>query len=97
MPSCSLSDVVKATAIDQATVRGIIERLKTRLLIEIAQDTADRRKVSLALSPSGADLVEKTIPFAERITQDTFGKLNSAERVAILYLLRKMSEIDENE
>lgn len=93
-PMCSLSDIVKATAIDQATVRGIIERLKTRLLIEVAPDATDRRKVLVKLSEIGTDLVEKTIPFAETISQETFGNLNSAERAGILYLLRKMSEID---
>jgi DNA-binding MarR family transcriptional regulator len=89
---CSLSEIVKATAIDQATVRGIIERLKARALIGIAHDAADKRKVMVTLTPAGSALVSETIPFARSITESTFGNLNPAERVALMYLLRKMSE-----
>jgi DNA-binding MarR family transcriptional regulator len=95
--SCSLSEIVKATAIDQATIRGIIERLRSRELIIISHDTSDRRKVVVTLTPAGESLVDQTVPFAQRITEETFGSLNPAERVAILYLLRKMCEFDQND
>jgi DNA-binding MarR family transcriptional regulator len=94
--SCSLSEIVKATAIDQATIRGIIERLRSRQLIEISHDVKDGRKVVVSLSPAGEALVDQTVPFAQRISEETFGNLNPAERVAILYLLRKMSDIDQD-
>jgi DNA-binding MarR family transcriptional regulator len=73
--ACSLSEVVRITAIDQATVRGVMERLKTRDLLVVAQDVSDRRKVMV-------------------ITADTFGDLNPAERVAMIYLLRKMCDVE---
>lgn len=92
--ACSLVEVVKATAIDQATVRGVIERLKARELLEVSHDPADRRKVLVTLTQAGHALVAEMVPFAQRITESTFGELNPAERVAILYLLRKMSEMD---
>ncbi|ARP94952.1 MarR family winged helix-turn-helix transcriptional regulator [Bordetella genomosp. 13] len=92
--ACSLVEVVKATAIDQATVRGVIERLKTRELLAVSHDPADRRKVLVTLTDAGHALVGEMVPFAQRISESTFGDLNPAERVAILYLLRKMSEMD---
>ena len=92
---CSMSDVVKATAIDQATVRGIVERLKNRELITLAQDSSDKRKVIVSLTEQGKSLVDEMVPFAARITEETFGELNAAERVAMLYLLRKMSALEE--
>lgn len=88
--TCSLSDIVKTTAIDQATIRGIIERLKLRELIVLSHDAADRRKVLVTLSHAGVSLVGSTVPHAADITEATFGNLNPAERVAITYLLRKM-------
>lgn len=90
--TCSLSDIVKVTAIDQATIRGIIERLKARGLIVLSHDSADRRKVLVSLSQGGGQLVEETVPFASQITETTYGKLNPAERVALVFLLRKMIE-----
>ncbi|QEZ48410.1 MarR family winged helix-turn-helix transcriptional regulator [Cupriavidus oxalaticus] len=92
---CSLNEVVRATAIDQATVRGIIERLKARKLIAVSHDPNDRRKVVVTVTPGGLALIDETVPFAKQISEQTFGGLNPAERVAVTYLLRKMSEIDE--
>jgi len=92
--ACSLVEVVKATAIDQATVRGVIERLKSRGLLAVSHDPADRRKVLVTLTDAGRGLVAEMVPFAQRITEATYGDLNPAERMAIIYLLRRMSEMD---
>jgi DNA-binding MarR family transcriptional regulator len=91
---CSLSDLVGATAIDQATIRGIVGRLKDRELIVVAHDSADKRKVTITLTQAGKALIEETVPFARRISEETFGDLNPAERMAIMYLLKKMSDAD---
>ena len=93
--ACSLIEIVKHTAIDQATVRGVIDRLKTRELITVSHDPADRRKVLVSLTEAGAALVGEMVPFARDITEATFGELNPAERVAVVYLLRKMCEFDD--
>jgi len=90
--TCSLSDIVKITAIDQATIRGIVERLKLRELILLSHDTSDRRKVLVTLSESGEQLVQSTVPFAAEISEATYGGLNPAERFALAFLLRKMIE-----
>jgi len=90
--SCSMSDIVKATVIDQATVRGVVERLRTRGLIDVQHDRNDRRKVLIFLTEAGRELVEQMVPFAKVITENTFGSLNPGERVALVYLLRKMCD-----
>ncbi|MDX3904887.1 MAG: MarR family winged helix-turn-helix transcriptional regulator [Pigmentiphaga sp.] len=92
--SCSLSDVVKATAIDQATVRGVIKRLVARRLLSLGHDSHDRRRVLLSLTAGGKALVGEMVPFAQDITEATFAGLNPAERVAIVFLLRKMAGED---
>lgn len=92
--SCSLSDIVKITAIDQATMRGIIERLKARKVITVSHDASDKRKVLVSLTPAGEAIVNATVPAAFAVSEATFGNLNPAERVAILYLLRKMCGVD---
>jgi DNA-binding MarR family transcriptional regulator len=92
----SLTELVKATAVDQATIRGIVERLKARDLITLEPDPQDRRKVIVGLSDSGHQLVRDTVPHAARVSELTMGNLNPAERVAILYLLRKMiDDVDD--
>jgi DNA-binding MarR family transcriptional regulator len=92
---CSLSEIVKATAVDQATVRGIIERLKSRKLILVSHDPDDRRKTLVSLTGAGHAVLDTTVPSVQQISEQTYGDLNPAERVALVYLLRKMIELDE--
>ncbi|KXU93346.1 MarR family transcriptional regulator [Caballeronia megalochromosomata] len=91
----SLNDIAKITAIDQATIRGVVERLQTRGLIVVARDANDGRKVTVTTTGEGDALVERTVPFAHDITEQTYGPLNPAERVAMIYLLRKMIDAPE--
>lgn len=92
MKSCSITDIVAATAVDQATMRGVIERLKSKGWIHLSADPTDRRKVMISLSETGLELLEKMIPCAQDITEATMGELNPAERVALMFLLKKMSD-----
>jgi DNA-binding MarR family transcriptional regulator len=92
----SQAELVKATAVDQATIRGIIDRLKARGLIDISKDKQDGRKVIMSLLPPGQAVLDEMYPTAHLITELTMKRLNPAERVALLYLLRKVSE-DEPE
>lgn len=92
MGPSSLTELVQVTAVDQATIRGIIERLKARELITVSPDPIDRRKVVVGLTAAGATLLVETVPHAEKITELTFGTLNPAERIALIFLLNKMLE-----
>ena len=87
----SMSDLGKATAIDAATTRGIIERLRARGLIRLEVNAEDRRKVIVELTDAGNTLVEQATPVAAQISELTMTSLNEVERVAVLYLLRKLS------
>ncbi|MFJ2992889.1 MarR family winged helix-turn-helix transcriptional regulator [Pandoraea sp. NPDC087047] len=95
--SCSLNDIVKTTAIDQATIRGVVERLKARNLIEVEPDPTDGRKLLVRATQAGLTLIEQTVPFAEEVTERTYGALNPAERVALMFLMRKMMDVDSVE
>lgn len=84
-------DLVRATAVDQATIRGVVERLKARGLIALKRDKGDGRKVVISLTAAGAALLEAAIPEARQISEVTVQGLNQAERIALDYLLRKIS------
>jgi DNA-binding MarR family transcriptional regulator len=88
----SQTELVKATAVDQATIRGIVDRLVARELITLDPDPQDRRKVICSLTDSGLQLVQETVPRAAQITELTLTNLNPAERVAVLFLLKKLIE-----
>ncbi|WP_434625848.1 MarR family winged helix-turn-helix transcriptional regulator [Azospirillum sp. B2RO_4] len=93
----SLIELVKSTAIDQATIRGIVDRLKARGLISQTSDAQDRRKVINCLTDEGRQLLADMVPCAKRISELTMGQLNPAERLAVTHVLQKMIAQDGEE
>lgn len=92
----SQGQLVKATGIDQATIRGIVDRLKVRHLIALSKDPGDARKVIISITGDGSLLLERMIPHAQRITELTLDGLNPAERMALLFTLRKIAGTESN-
>jgi DNA-binding MarR family transcriptional regulator len=86
-----LTRVGAATAIDPATLRGVIARLGERDLITSQNDKADRRQRLVSLTDKGRDLVVRLLPDAIEITRETLSPLNPAEVLAIGFLLKKLS------
>ena len=78
-------------AIDPSTTKGVVDRLKQRGLIEVASSPKDRRKTIISISAKGAELVEDMVEPGHRVTEDIMAPLNPAERVALVYLLSKIS------
>jgi DNA-binding MarR family transcriptional regulator len=84
--------VGRLVALDPSTTKGVVERLAERRLISIGPDAGDRRKLVIQLSRTGKTALRKIVSFGAKVTEETFGSLNSAERIALLYLLSKMIE-----
>ncbi len=78
------------TAMDAATIKGVIDRLTKRRLTETSPDPEDGRRLLVALSESGRDLVLRLEPEALRITDETLAPLAPAERETLLGLLAKL-------
>lgn len=80
----------RQTAMDAATIKGVIDRLTRRGLTETRPDPEDARRLLVALSDAGRDLVERTEPSALRITEETLAPLSPAERATLVELLAKL-------
>lgn len=91
---CSIVDIVHVTAIDPATARGVVNRLRSRGLLEIAQDPDDRRKALVGITESGEQIVTDMVPRAKKISEMTMGQLSQPETVALTILLKKMLHAD---
>lgn len=87
--------LVRNTGVDQATIRGIVGRLRARGLIELARDRRDARKVIIAITAAGEALLDRVIPRAIAISELTLGPLNDAERLAVMMTLHKLAEGDD--
>ncbi|MBO1326154.1 MarR family winged helix-turn-helix transcriptional regulator [Acetobacter sp. TBRC 12305] len=86
-----LVQISHATAIDHATLRDIVARLKERGLLCVVQDKADRRQRLVSLSPEGEKLLQATIPAARAVTELTLAPLDACERIAALQVLKKLA------
>lgn len=93
----SQSELVKATSVDQGTIRGIVDRLKERGLIAFSKDHTDARKVIISITAAGLQVLDLVVPQARIITEMTMQRLNPAERMALLHTLRLLSEDAETD
>lgn len=87
---CSQNRLGRRTAMDAATIKGVVDRLGKRGLIETRPDPEDGRRLEVALSPAGQALAERVAPLAHRITTETLAPLTEAEQAALIALLRKL-------
>src|SRR4051794_20563571 len=60
-PGCDIVHIVQTTAIDEDSVRGIVERLKWRKLLTAPHAPGDARATTVSLTPEGAETVERTV------------------------------------
>lgn len=81
----------RLTAMDPATIQGVVRRLRARGLITRSADPSDRRASVLAPTGAGSALVEATLPAAFAISEATLAPLDPAERRIFLQLLQRMA------
>jgi DNA-binding MarR family transcriptional regulator len=82
----------RLTAMDPATILGVVQRLHQRGLIERAPDPTDPRSTRLTLTEAGLELITEAIPHAVDATERTLVQLSAAERKELLGLLAKLAE-----
>jgi DNA-binding MarR family transcriptional regulator len=81
----------RLTAMDAATIKGVVDRLIKRHLIETRADPDDGRRRVVALTEAGHRLVEHSLAHADAITRRTLDPLNAREQASLLELLRKLA------
>ena len=78
------------TAMDAATIKGVVDRLTRRGLLTAEPDAADGRRRLVALTAEGAERVRRLAPHAHAITAETLSPLAPEERQALLSLLLRL-------
>jgi MarR family transcriptional regulator, lower aerobic nicotinate degradation pathway regulator len=87
----SQNELGRLTAMDPATIQGVIRRLAERRLIVRSADPGDRRRARLRLTPRGAALVGRTVPLGFTVSARTLAPLSSRERAQFLKLLKRLA------
>ena len=87
----------RLTAMDAATMQGVIKRLGLRGLIVRRPDPKDGRRLIISLSNEGKKTISKLVEFAKNVTNETLAPLSLSERNTFLFLLSKVAELDTSE
>lgn len=87
---CSQNQLGRLTAMDVATIKGVIDRLTARGLTETSPDPQDGRRLLVSLTRAGQQLAEKAAPNALAISRETLAPLEPKEREVLLGLLNKL-------
>lgn len=86
----SQNELGRATAMDAATIKGVIDRLAARGLIETGESPTDRRRVMVRLTAEGEAALARLIPAARAISEATLSPLTPPERAEFLALLERL-------
>ncbi|HUT50747.1 MAG TPA: MarR family winged helix-turn-helix transcriptional regulator [Alphaproteobacteria bacterium] len=87
----SQNRIGRLTAMDPATVQGVIGRLEKRGLIASKPDPDDRRRTLWRLTAKGADLLASAVPSGIRTTEATLAPLGVREQRVLIDLLGRLS------
>jgi DNA-binding MarR family transcriptional regulator len=87
---CSQNRLGRLTAMDVATIKGVIDRLTARGLTETSPDPEDGRRLLVSLTRAGQQMAEKVAPNALAITKETLAPLEAKEREIFVALLSKL-------
>lgn len=81
----------RETAMDAATIKGVVDRLVKLGYVATTADPDDRRRLTVALTQTGAALYADRVATALRISDDTLEPLTATERRQLLDLLNRLT------
>ena len=78
-------------AMDAATIKGVIDRLKARGLVQLTKHEVDKRRLQVSLTTEGRQVVERLLPLAQAITEETLAPLTEREAATLMKLLSRIA------
>ncbi len=87
----SQNELGRLTAMDAATIKGVIDRLVVQGLVRTRQHPDDGRRLLVELTPKGSRQLVKMMPAAAEISAATLDPLSPRERATLLDLLDRIS------
>jgi DNA-binding MarR family transcriptional regulator len=91
MGECSQNLLGRRTAMDVATIKGVVSRLKLKGLVRLSPDPGDKRRTVVALSDKGRAITEQLHVFGGAVTEETLAPLSSEERAVFIKLLMRLT------
>ena len=81
----------RMTAMDSATIAGVVLRLADRGWVSTVPSPTDSRMVAVRLTDTGAEVIGSLIDDALRVSEETLSVVPAAERSEVLRLLKLLA------
>ena len=81
----------RATAMDAATIKGVVDRLAKLGFVETAADPDDRRRLTVSLTTDGAAIVSAKVATALQVSAETLAPLTTEEATILKSLLVRLT------
>ncbi|HEV7886273.1 MAG TPA: MarR family transcriptional regulator [Acidimicrobiales bacterium] len=82
----------RETAMDAATIKGVVSRLRNRGLVDLAPDPNDQRRITVSLSADGRAVVSRCVRVAVGVSKTVLGPLNPADQQVLAELLGRIAD-----
>ncbi len=86
----SQNELGRQAAMDAATIKGVVDRLRKRGLISTRRDDRDQRRIYLDLTVEGRNQYLLQVARAATVTARTVTSLNETEHAQLIRLLKKL-------
>lgn len=88
---CSQNRLGRLTAMDVATIKGVVDRLHKKGFVATRPDQTDKRRTLISLTPAGKARIGELRKAGALISADTLAPLTIGERRSFLRLLQKIT------
>lgn len=87
----SQNQLGRATSMDAATIKGVVDRLTRQGLVTTLPDPSDRRRLTVALTDQGRTLFQDRRADALQVSDLTLAPLSARDRARLLALLARLT------
>lgn len=81
----------RETAMDAATIKGVVDRLARQGLVATMPDEEDRRRLTVSLTPDGAALFQRLTDAALAVSAETLTPLSADEGRLLVQFLNRLT------
>lgn len=87
----SQNQLGRLAAMDVATTKGVVDRLKSKGLVKSEADPNDKRRAVISLTEAGQEVIQQLLVDGIKTSVKTMAKLNKSEQKALISLLKKIT------
>ena len=88
---CSQNQLGRLTAMDVATIKGVVDRLRRKGFVGLSPDPTDKRRTTIALTAEGAAMMGDLRAMGHRVTRETLAPLDRDDQRRLLELLARLA------